>query len=95
MVSMTNTAAEQLESFVQASGIPEGIVRLFLTGGGCCGPGFGIDVVPAREATDIAIVHAGTTLYIQEEAVELLDKVVIDFQDTFVLQGFQSSGCCS
>jgi iron-sulfur cluster assembly accessory protein len=94
MVTMTRSTAEQLQSFVQASGIAGGSVRLFLTGGGCCGPGFAMDVVPAPEPADVAVVQDGTTLYVQKEAADLLENVVIDFQDTFILRGLQSSGCC-
>jgi iron-sulfur cluster assembly protein len=94
MVTMTSSAAEQLKSFVQASGIAGGTVRLFLTGGGCCGPGFAMDVVTVPEAADVPVVQDGATLYVQKEAVALLKDVVIDFQDTFMLRGLQSSGCC-
>ena len=94
MVTMTRSAAEQLKSFVQASGIAGGTVRLFLTGGGCCGPGFALDVVATHEATDVAVTHDGATLHIQKEAVPLLDGVVVDFQDNFILHGLQPSGCC-
>lgn len=94
MVTMTSAAAEQLKSFAQSSGIPGAAVRLYLTGGGCCGPGFAIDVVPLPGAADVAVVQDGTTLYVQKEAADLLENVVIDFQDNFVLQGLQSSGCC-
>jgi iron-sulfur cluster assembly accessory protein len=94
MVTMTSSAAEQLKSFVQSSGIAGGSVRLFLTGGGCCGPGFAVDVVPSPEAADVPVVQDGATLYVQKEAAALLENVVIDFQDTFVLRGLQTSGCC-
>ena len=94
MVTMTSTAAEQLKSFAKTSGIPGGVVRLFLTGGGCCGPGFAMDVVAVREATDVSVAQDGTTLYIQKQAADLLNDVVIDFQDSFVFRGFRSSGCC-
>ena len=94
MVTMTSTAAEQMKSFAQASGIPGANPRLYLTGGGCCGPGFAIDVVPAPDPADLALVQDGTTLYIQKEAAVLLENVVIDFQDNFMLRGLQSTGCC-
>lgn len=94
MVTMTSTAAEQIRSFAQSAGIPQGAVRLFLTGGGCCGPGFAMDVFPAPEAADVAVVQDGVTLFVEKEAAEFLDNVVIDFQDTFVLRGLPSSGCC-
>ncbi|MGC8723617.1 MAG: HesB/IscA family protein [Acidobacteriota bacterium] len=95
MVTMTPTAAEQFGSFLKSSGIQDGAVRLFLTGGGCCGPGFAVDVVPLAEAgEDVPVVQDGTTLYVQKEAAELLENVVIDFDQTFLLRGLQSSGCC-
>jgi Fe-S cluster assembly iron-binding protein IscA len=94
MVTMTSSAAEQLKSFVQASGIPGGVVRLFLTEGGCCGPGFALDVVPLPEVADVPVIHDGTALYVQKEAAALLDNVVVDFQNTFIFHGLQQSGCC-
>lgn len=94
MVTMTSTAVEQIRSFAQSAGVPEGAVRLFLTGGGCCGPGFAMDVVEAPETSDVAVVQDGTTLYVQKEAADLLENVVIDFQNHFVLRGLPSSGCC-
>lgn len=94
MVTLTSAAADQLKAFVQASGIPEGVVRLFLTSGGCCGPSFAFDVVPQKEATDVGVVHDGTTLYVQDEAVNLLGNATIDFEDGFLLRGLQSSSCC-
>jgi len=53
-----------------------------------------MDVVPAPEPADVAVVQDGATLYVQKEAADLLENVVIDFQDTFILRGLQSSGCC-
>ena len=94
MVTMTSSAAEQLGSFLKSSGIAGGAVRLFLTGGGCCGPGFAIDVVPLTEAEDVPVVQDGMSLYVQKEAAELLENVAIDFDQTFILRGLQSSGCC-
>ena len=94
MVTLTRAAADQLKAFAQASGIPAGVVRLFLTSGGCCGPNFAFDVVPQQEATDVSVVQDGTTLYVQDEAVKLLGNTTIDFQDGFLLRGMQSSSCC-
>jgi len=94
MVTMTSTAADQLRSFAQSAGIPGGVVRLFLTGGGCCGPGFALDVAPLPEVADVPVVHDGTTLYVQKEAAALLDNVVVDFQNNFIFHGLQPSGCC-
>ncbi len=94
MVTMTPSAAEQLKTFVQTSGIAGGTVRLFLAGGGCCGPGFAIDVLPMAEPEDVPVAQDGTTLYVQKEAADLLENVVIDFDNNFILRGLQSSGCC-
>lgn len=94
MVTMTSIAAEQMKSFAQASGIPGAAPRLYLTGGGCCGPGFATDAVPLPDAADVTVVQDGTTLYVQKEAAVLLENVVIDFHDNFILHGLQSSGCC-
>ena len=94
MVTLTSAAADQLKSFAQASGVPEGVVRLFLVGGGCCGPSFAFDVAPQKEASDVGVVHESTTLYVQDEAVALLGNATIDFQDGFLLRGLQRSSCC-
>lgn len=94
MLTMTQIVAEQFGSFLKSFGIAGGAVRLFLTSSGCCGQGFAIDVVPLAEAEDVPVVQDGTTLYVQKEAAELLENVVIDFDQTFILRGLQSSGCC-
>lgn len=94
MVTMTPSAAEQFKAFAQSSGIAGCVARLFLTGGGCCGPGFAVDVVSRAEAGDLAVTQNGVTLYVQKEAAELLENVVIDFDRQFILRGFSSSGCC-
>ena len=94
MVTMTPSAAEQFKAFLQGSGIANGAVRLFLTGGGCCGPGFAVDVVPLAVPEDVSVTLNGSTLYVQKEAADLLENVVIDFDNQFILRGLQSSGCC-
>lgn len=94
MVTMTSAAAEQFKAFVQGSEMPNGSVRLFLTGAGCCGPGFAIDFVPRAEPEDVAVIQDGVTLFVQKEAADLLENVVIDFDQNFILRGLASSGCC-
>lgn len=101
MITVTDMAAERAKTVLESRGRPEGALRLFVAGGGCSGPQFGMALADAAESDDTEMVFSGVRFLVDSESAPYLDGAQVDFVDDVVKSGFtifnpkvQKSGGC-
>jgi iron-sulfur cluster assembly accessory protein len=98
MLKVSESALNELKKFVGKENSEGMGIRIFASGGGCCGPAFALDVARGQE-NDIQIEQNGLNIYIDPAIADILDNVTIDFvneggENFFKLIGLQQKGCC-
>jgi iron-sulfur cluster assembly accessory protein len=97
-MEISDNALKEFRRLLCESGIKDGIIRIFVSGGGCCGPAFGIDVFPKGEPNDEIMEKDELKVHVENRAVSRLQQATIDFMESdedpgFIIKGIASS-CC-
>ena len=93
-----NWLEQQFKKMIADSNAKSAGIRIYTTGGGCCGPSFGLDIAKKAEATDQVIAKEGLDIFVEPDAYQGLANAIIDFSNSgskkgFVIKGISSS-CC-
>lgn len=88
VITVSDTAAEKAKAVLEQRGKPEGALRLFVAGGGCSGPRYGMALAESAEAEDTVFSHGGVTFLIDPESLPYVQGAEIDFVDEEVRSGF-------
>lgn len=108
-MTISDTATEKAKEILQTEGKANWGLRIFMAGGGCCGPSFGMDIEETPDETDEVIEKDGLKVFLDQSTKESLDGKVVDYvadgeNEGFVIQGLEgaeepppscSSGCSS
>ncbi len=85
---VTDRAARRIAKVL--AGEAEGsMFRVAVQGGGCSGFQYTFDIVPRREADDLAIERDGVTVLVDSVSLDFLKGAKIDFVDNLIGQSFQ------
>lgn len=100
VITITDAAAEKAKQILTAEGKADWGLRVYIAGGGCCGPSYGMDMDEKPGENDTVIEKNGLKVFVSKDSVKALDDKVMDFitkdgQQGFVLTGGQSSSCGS
>ena len=77
-ISLTKSAAERVQSYLEARG--EGVgLRLGVTKTGCSGYSYVINYADGVEDTDVVFEDKGVTVVVDPEALALIDGTEVDF----------------
>ena len=77
-ISLTNSAAERVQNYLDARG--EGIgLRLGITETGCSGYSYVINYADDIDADDIVFEDKGVKIIVDPEALKLIDGTEVDF----------------
>ena len=87
-VTVTERAAVKAQSLLAAKGHPDGMLRVFVVGGGCSGYQYGMAIARNREDDDIAIDVGGLTILIDAESAPLIDGAEVDYVEDIMKSGF-------
>ncbi len=97
MVQITPTAVQQFKSLMTNAKMTGAAIRIYASGGGCCGPQFGMDITQKGEPGDQEVETDGLKFYLEPEASKLLAQAKIDYLKSGPRQGFAIQGlssCC-
>jgi len=102
MISMTDQAAEKIQSLVQQKGMPEAGLRVKVVGGGCSGLSYKMDLDQPRQG-DKVFEHNGAKIVVDRKSFLYLNGTELDYTDELMSSGFnltnpnikRSCGCGS
>ncbi len=100
MVTMTGTAAEKVQDFIQEHGAENGAgLRVAVLPGGCSGFQYGLNIEDGPEEDDEVIEIGGVPVFVDPFSAQYLAGVEIDYVTSFMGQGFtfrnpNASGGC-
>lgn len=99
VMTMTDAAADRVNSIVANSDEPAQGIRVGIRKGGCAGMEYTIDLVNEPAAKDDVIERDGARVYVAPEAVLFLLGTEMDYEVTTLRSGFvfnnpnQTSAC--
>jgi iron-sulfur cluster assembly accessory protein len=87
-MTISEIAAEKGKQILTAEGKSQGGLRVYLAGGGCCGPSFGMDINEAPADGDEVIEKNGLKVFVEKAALDKLSGMEMDFVQEGESQGF-------
>jgi iron-sulfur cluster assembly accessory protein len=101
MINVSDTAADKAKAVLEQRGRPEGALRIFVAGGGCSGPQFGMALADTTESDDTEFQFGGVRFLVDSESAPFLDGAEVDYVEDVIRSGFtifnpnvQSGGGC-
>jgi len=97
-MEITKSAVAEFKKIIKENGGKDSGIRIFISGGGCCGTSFGLEVTEKGEPGEKAITKDGIKVFLSKEAEEILLNATIDSSsEGFKISGLPASGssCCS
>jgi len=100
MLKISESAAEKAKEILKAEGKEGWGLRIFMQGGGCCGPSYGMDIDEKAGADDDTVENNGLKVFMNKEASASLSDKEIDYVCTdrgegFVINGGEAPSCGS
>jgi iron-sulfur cluster assembly accessory protein len=104
MIKVSDSAASRAKAVLEQRGRPDGALRVFVAGGGCSGPQFGMALAEAAESDDTELQFGGVRFLVDAQSAPYLEGAEIDYVDEEVRSGFtifnpalqsQGGGCGS
>ncbi len=92
MVTVSDIAVGKFREILESEGKSQCGFRFYTTGGGCCGPSYGIDIVEQPSEDDEVIDKDGVKVFIEQSASEKLNGMEIHYVDDGEKQGFVFTG---
>ncbi len=88
-VTVTERAAVKAQSLLAAKGHPDGMLRVFVVGGGCSGYQYGMAIATSVEAEDQVIeVETGVRVVVDRDSIPMISGAEIDYVEDLMKSGF-------
>ncbi|MGV7928017.1 MAG: HesB/IscA family protein [Spirochaetota bacterium] len=99
MLGVTDAAVKEFKNLISESGANGAGIRVFATGGGCCGPSYGLDISEKGNEGDKIVEKDGLKIFVDPAVSDALDGASLDYindgpRKGFTILGLQQSGCC-
>jgi iron-sulfur cluster assembly accessory protein len=88
LVTITERAAAKAASLLADKGHADGMLRVFVVGGGCSGFQYGMAIADEADDTDTVIDLDGTRVVIDADSVPMIGGAEIDFVEDLMKSGF-------
>jgi iron-sulfur cluster assembly accessory protein len=88
VLTVSDTAAAKAKSVLEQRGRASGALRLFVAGGGCSGPQFGMALAEAPEQDDTVVSHGGVSFLIDPESLPYVTGAEVDYVEDTMRSGF-------
>jgi iron-sulfur cluster insertion protein len=88
-VSVTESAAERVQTLIRMEGKPNMMLRIGVSGGGCSGFQYGISLDDVIGDEDRIFEEYGIRMVIDQTSLDMLDGSVVDFVEDLVGSSFQ------
>ena len=92
MLTITDLAAVKAKEVLEAEGKVGWGLRIFISGGSCCGPAYGMDIDENPKEGDTIIEKDGLKVFADSESSEKLNGMQVDYVDDGQNQGFVIKG---
>lgn len=89
LVTLTNAAAEKIRSMMQKEGKEGYALRFGVVTGGCAGLSYEMKFQKNPYENDIAFEQNGINVIVNQESVEFIKGIEIDYVDTLKESGFK------
>ncbi|MDE2222584.1 MAG: iron-sulfur cluster assembly accessory protein [Candidatus Omnitrophica bacterium] len=89
IVTLTDAAAAKVQAMMLKEGKQGYCLRFGVVTGGCAGLSYEMKFQKAPYENDITFVHNGVTVIVNQESVEFVKGVEIDYVDTLRESGFK------
>lgn len=90
-VIVTENAAKRVKTLIQMEGRDNLMLRLGVSGGGCSGFQYSIDLDDKVNDDDVITEHHGIKLVVDQTSLELLNGTQVDFVEDLMGASFQFS----
>ncbi len=88
LVTITERAAVKAQSLLESKGHADGMLRVFVVGGGCSGYQYGMAIADEIEAEDEVVEHEGVRIVVDRESVPMISGAEIDYIEDLMKSGF-------
>jgi iron-sulfur cluster assembly protein len=88
LVTITERAAVKAQSLLASKGHAEGMLRVFVVGGGCSGYQYGMAIADEVEPEDELVEHEGVRIVVDRESVPMISGAEIDYIEDLMTSGF-------
>lgn len=88
-VTLTASAAARVQTLIKMEGKPNLHLRLSVSGGGCSGFQYGIDLDDTINEDDVVSVQHGTKVVVDQTSLDLLSGTEVDFVEDLMGASFQ------
>lgn len=89
MLIVTPNAEKAISRFIRGSDTPIAGLRIAVTGGGCSGLQYAMDLVEERRPDDVEVACGEITVFVEPLSAPLLRGVTLDFVDGIDGSGFK------
>lgn len=89
MLTLTESAESAIGRFVSGAETPVAGLRIAVTGGGCSGLQYSMNLVAEGELDDFEITCGSVRVFVEAMSAPLLRDVVVDFVDDINGSGFK------
>ena len=89
MISITSSAAEAVNRFIESATKPVAGLRIKVDGGGCSGFQYGMKLEESVDDGDRVIEVAGLKVLVDENSLPLIEGVTVDYAETMEASGFK------
>jgi len=101
IITVSDAAAEKAKMVLEQRGKADAALRLFVAGGGCSGPRYGMAISEQAESDDTVLTFGGVTFLIDPESLPYVQGAEVDYVEETMKSGFtifnpnqvQSGGC--
>ena len=99
MITLTEKAAQKVQSLQQQEGKAGYALRLRVVGGGCSGYSYSMDFEPAVAAGDAVFENQGVKIFVDPKSLPMVDNCQVDWVDAltgagFTIQNPNAKGSC-
>ena len=88
ILTVSETAAAKAKAVLEQRGKPQGALRLFVAGGGCSGPQYGMALADGPETDDTVFTTGGVPFLIDPESLPWVQGAEIDYVEDTMRSGF-------
>ena len=89
LVTMTERAAQKATTILAERDQPDGMLRVFVVGGGCSGHQYGMSIAERAENTDTLVeIEDGVNVVVDRDSVPMIAGAEIDYVEDLMKSGF-------
>lgn len=88
MITITESAADQIKEMIKAEDDPNVFLRVGVQGGGCSGLSYGMGFESDKNSDDTEYEIHGIPVIVDADSVKILNGTVIDYKQNMMGGGF-------